>query len=86
MERQAELQNLTADFELLRKLSENSGGKFYAATNIATLKSDLQKTEATSVIHSEETYDSIINLKWVFWLLLILVTAEWGLRKFYGSY
>ena len=86
VERQAELQNLTADFDLLRKLSENSGGKFYAATNIAALKSDLQKTEASSVIHTEETYDSIINLKWVFWLLLILVTAEWGLRKFYGSY
>lgn len=86
VERQAELQNLTADFDLLRRLAENTGGKFYQATDVEELKSDLQKTEATSVIHTEETYDSIINLKWVFWLLLILVTAEWGLRKFYGSY
>lgn len=86
VEQQAELQNLTADFDLLRKLSENTGGKFYTASNVDALQSDLQKTEATSVIHTEETYDSMINLKWVFWLLLILVTAEWGLRKFYGSY
>ena len=86
VERQAELQNLTADFDLLRKLSQNTGGHFYPASRVAQLKSDLQKTEATSVIHTEETYDSLINLKWVFWLLLILISTEWGLRKFYGSY
>ena len=50
------------------------------------MQSELQKTEATSVIHTEETYDSLINLKWVFWLLLVLVSAEWTLRKFFGSY
>lgn len=86
VERQAELQNLTADFDLLRKLSENTGGNFYTASNVPKLQADLQQTEATSVIHTEETYDSMINLKWVFWLLLLLVTAEWALRKFYGSY
>ncbi len=86
VERQAELQNLTADFDLLRKLSSNTGGNFYKVSEAEALKSFLQKTEATSVIHSEETYDSLINLKWVFWLLLILISAEWGLRKFHGSY
>lgn len=86
VERQAELQNLTADFDLLRKLSANTGGNFYKASEAEDLKSFLQKTEATSVIHSEETYDSLINLKWVFWLLLILISAEWGLRKYHGSY
>ncbi len=86
VERQAELQNLTADFDLLRKLSNNTGGRFYPASRVNDLQSFLQKAEATSVIHTEETYDSLINLKWVFWLLLIMVTAEWGMRKFFGSY
>lgn len=86
VERKAELQNLTADFDLLRKLSDNTGGNFYTASNTEQLKTFLQRTEATNVIHSEETYDSIINLKWVFWILLILITAEWGLRKYHGSY
>lgn len=86
VERQAELQNLTADFDLLRKLSENTGGSFYTASNLSQLQADLRQTQATSVIHTEETYDSMINLKWIFWLLLLLVTAEWALRKFYGSY
>lgn len=86
VERQAELQNLTADFDLLRKLSENTGGDFSLAANISTLQNKLQQTEATSLIHTEETYDSMINIKWVFWLLLLLATVEWALRKFYGSY
>jgi hypothetical protein len=86
VERQAELQNLTADFDLLRKLSQNTGGNFYTASQMDALQANLRTAEATSVIHTEETYDSLINLKWVFWILLILITAEWGLRKFYGSY
>lgn len=86
VERQAELQNLTADFDLLRKLSDNTGGNFYTASEVNELQARLRQTEATSVIHTEETYDSLINLKWVFWILLVLITAEWGLRKFYGSY
>jgi hypothetical protein len=86
VERQAELQNLTADFDLLRRLSNNTGGTFNTASQMDRLIADLRTTEAKSVIHSEETYDSLINIKWVFWIMLILVTAEWGLRKFYGSY
>jgi hypothetical protein len=86
VERQVELQNLTADFDLLKKLSSNSGGKFFSLARIGDLKQQLSTTQAKSIIHSEETYDSIINLKWIFWLLLIIVAAEWGLRKYYGSY
>jgi hypothetical protein len=83
---QAELQNLTADFDLLRKLSNSTGGKFYNTSEIDKLKADLSKKEATSVIHSEEKFDNLLNLKWVFFLLLALVSAEWFLRKFYGGY
>ncbi len=83
---QAELQNLTADFDLLRKLSASTGGKFYHVSETGKLQSDLSKKEASSVIHTEEKYDNLLNLKWVFFLLLALISAEWFLRKFYGGY
>jgi hypothetical protein len=86
VEQQAELQNLTADFDLLRKLSGNTGGRFVEAANIDQLQSHLQKAEAKSIIHTEESYDSVINLKLVFWVLLLLVASEWFLRKYHGSY
>lgn len=83
---QAELQNLTADFDLLRKLSNSTGGKFFQAAETDKLQAELSKKQATSVIHSEEKFDNLLNLKWVFFLLLALVSAEWFLRKFYGGY
>lgn len=83
---QAELQNLTADFGLLRKLAGSTGGKFYTASQTDKLNADLTQKEATSVIHSEEKFDNLLNLKWVFFLLLALISAEWFLRKYHGGY
>jgi hypothetical protein len=81
-----EVQNLTADFNLLRKWADNTGGKFYQADNMGQLTDDFGKREATSLIHSEESFNSLINLKWVFALLLLLISAEWFTRKYSGSY
>ncbi len=86
VKRQTELQNLTADFDLLKTLSKNTGGKFYSASNVDALKAELQKAKAQTVIHSEESYDTLINLKWVFLFLLLLATFEWTFRKYFGSY
>jgi hypothetical protein len=81
-----EAQNLTADFGLLRTLSRETGGKFYTLDQISLLTSDLQQNKAASLIHSEETFNQLINLKWVFFLLLALISTEWFLRKYLGSY
>jgi hypothetical protein len=81
-----EAQNLTADFGLLRKLATESDGRFYTADQIPLLSRDLEKIKAASLIHSEETFNQLINLKWVFFLLLALISAEWFLRKYLGSY
>lgn len=86
VEKQAELQNLTADFDLLRRLSLNTGGRFYKASQFPALQGDLKKAEAKSVIHSEEHYSSLINLKWIFVALLAFLSVEWFLRKYLGSY
>ncbi|MCW5912098.1 MAG: VWA domain-containing protein [Cyclobacteriaceae bacterium] len=81
-----EAQNLTADFGLLRRLAQQSGGKFYQAAQINQLTTGLQQVKAASLIHTEETFNQLINLKWVFFLLLALISAEWFLRKYLGGY
>jgi hypothetical protein len=86
VQRKAELQNLTADFDLLRKLSVNSGGVFYPVSKFESLKQELQKATPKSIIHTEESYKAMINLKGVFWLLLLMVSLEWFARKYFGSY
>jgi hypothetical protein len=81
-----EAQNLTADFDLLRTLSRETGGTFYQADQFSAMTNNLQQTKAASLIHSEETFNQLINLKWVFFLLLALISTEWFLRKYLGSY
>ncbi|MFM9838490.1 MAG: VWA domain-containing protein [Cyclobacteriaceae bacterium] len=81
-----ESQNLTADFGLLSKLSASTGGKFYSTDQLEELSSDFEKVQASSLIHSDESFNPLINLKWVFFLLLTLISIEWFLRKYLGGY
>lgn len=83
---QIELQNLTADFNLLRELANQTGGKFYRTEELEQLAGDMLVKKATGTIHSEERMDAVINLKWLFWILLVLVAAEWFIRRFSGAY
>ncbi len=85
-EQNQEAQNLTADFGLLRKLSENTGGKFYQLQEVNRLTTELSSLEAKSLIHTEESFHPLINLKVVFFLLLTLISFEWFLRKYFGAY
>ena len=81
-----ELQNLTADAGLLRTLAENTGGKFYTLANMNQLPADFSGGEVKSAIHSEESFHPLINLKWVFLALLVLISLEWFIRKYSGAY
>ncbi len=83
---QLELQNLTADFDLLRRLSRGTGGMFYTADQVDQLQRALAQKEGQNILRSEARYDSLINLKWIFFVLLLLIGAEWFLRKYFGGY
>ena len=83
---QIETTNLTADHNLLRNIAALNGGKFYEKSQLDQLKDDILDQEVINKIYSSETYLSIINMKWGFFILLIFVSVEWFLRKFHGSY
>ena len=83
---QLESLNLTANFELLRTISEQSGGKFYSKESNEQLINQLKNESKAAIIHTEDAYIPMINMKWVFFLLLLLVTNEWFIRKYNGQY
>jgi hypothetical protein len=76
----------TADHNLLRMLSAESKGKFYAAAEIDRLVEDMKKTTGRSIIHTNEEFVEAINLIWLFFLLLALASVEWFLRRYKGGY
>ena len=83
---QVESQNLTADFQLLRTLSSNTGGNFFTANTLTTLETRLKNQKAPTIVHSDETFHPLIDLKSLFIAIMILVSTEWFFRKYLGSY
>lgn len=79
--------NTTADFGTLNQLAKNYQGEFVFANAIASLKEKIQKNERMkSLIRTESHTEPLIDWKWLFGLLLLLLAAEWYLRKTNGAY
>ncbi len=76
----------TADFGMLRALAQQSGGQFVKANQIEQLKDYLRKNKSVDRLDSTEDLSELIQNKWLFFLLLLLATLEWGTRKYQGSY
>jgi hypothetical protein len=83
---QLEALNTTADFGLLRQLATQTNGQFVMANQIEQLKAYLLKNKAANRLDSTEDLSELIRNKWLFFLLLLLATAEWGIRKWQGGY
>ncbi|MDX8339915.1 hypothetical protein SLH46_12015 [Draconibacterium sp. IB214405] len=76
-----------ANHTLLYQLASVSGGKFYLPNQTEELVSELKQTnklKATS--YFQEMVNEIINLRWIFLVLVVLLSTEWFLRKYWGIY
>ncbi len=81
-----EAADLTADYVTLRRLADESGGKFYLPGELTRLEEDLAGLTAPAIIHSRERELMLLNLPWILALLITLATGEWLLRKMLGGY
>ena len=78
----AEYVQTTANHQLLYNLSVQSGGKMIFPPQINSLPALLKNSEfVKTIVHEERVFEGLINLKFIFFLLLALITAEWFLRK-----
>ncbi len=83
---QIENVNLTADHSLLRNLADRTAGKFFLANQMDEIETELYQRNYPGILHSNEAYLPLINLKALFFVFLLLVSVEWFMRKFHGSY
>ncbi|PIF06421.1 MAG: hypothetical protein CSA36_01670 [Draconibacterium sp.] len=79
--------NIQANFEMLNQLAQKSGGKFYMPADTRQLINDLKSTNRLNPTHYfQEVINELLNLKWVFFIVLLLLSMEWFLRKYWGIY
>jgi hypothetical protein len=85
-ELQLEMLNTTADFQLLRNMAENTNGFFVTDNEIEKLIEKLKSQEFYPRAYADEDLKEFVHIKWFFIILLLLVSTEWFVRKFKGSY
>ncbi|MNI40222.1 hypothetical protein D3C73_944360 [compost metagenome] len=82
----AEYQQTTANHQLLNTIAKQSNGKLFMPANLLKIADEILKNENIKTISYEDRkYDELINMKWLFGLVLILMGTEWFLRKRNGE-
>lgn len=78
--------DLTANHQLLRNIANNSGGRFYKSNEIDALISTIIAQNPRPTTRSSEELNPLINNP--VWLLLLigLLSFEWFMRKYHGTY
>ncbi|UCD24028.1 MAG: hypothetical protein JSW51_13515 [Gemmatimonadota bacterium] len=66
---------------LLRRIADETGGRFYTPETVATLPEDVRYTESGSTVYEEK---DLWDMPIVFMLLVGLVATEWGFRRYRG--
>ncbi|WP_246008857.1 VWA domain-containing protein [Hymenobacter metallilatus] len=82
---QLEATQSRADHNLLSQLARRSGQRLYFPQQLQQLAQDIRKANYKPVLYEQEDLQDLINLKWLFFLLLGLMTVEWATRKYSGG-
>ena len=76
-----------ADHKVLYQLAAQHQGQLYLPANMDKIADELlSKNQLKPVLYDTFLTESAINLKWIFFLLLALLSTEWFLRKYLGGY
>jgi hypothetical protein len=81
-----ESENLVADHNLLKTLSNQNNGDFVNYKNIIELRKSLESKGLINKVVSNEELKDFINLRWILVLLVAFAAIEWSLRKYFGGY
>lgn len=82
---QAEFTETTANHQLLNELSAQHGGKLFYLNQPGAVAQQLKANNAVKpVIYEQQEVSNWIELKWLVGLLMLLLSAEWFLRKWHG--
>ncbi len=76
-----------ANHKALFQLAGVSGGKFYLPGQTAQMIDDIKGNRGVKPsVYFREMVNELLNLRWLFAVVLFLLGMEWFLRKFWGIY
>lgn len=82
----AEYQQTVANHQLLNSMSAQTGGKLYMPQNLLKVIDAIKANDQIKTLSYEDRrYEELINFKWLFALIMLLLTTEWFFRKRNGE-
>ncbi|MFA4866811.1 MAG: hypothetical protein WC623_01375 [Pedobacter sp.] len=82
----AEYQQTVANHQLLNTMSAQTGGKMFMPQDLLNLKDAIKGNEQIKTLtYEDRRYEELINFKWLFALIMALLTIEWFFRKRSGE-
>lgn len=82
----AEYQQTVANHQLLNTMSLQTGGKMFLPQDLLNLKAAIKANEQIKTLtYEDRRYEELINFKWLFALIMALLTIEWFFRKRSGE-
>ena len=83
---QLELYETTADHAVLRALANQFGGSMVYPKDMASIADSIKARTMKPIMYTTTKTESAMNLKWIFGILILLLAAEWFLRRYFGGY
>ena len=78
--------NTVANHQLLYQISKQSGGKLFYKNQLEQLQKDILSSDSIkSITYSHKQLTDLVNLKWIFGIIILLLSIEWFLRKHNGK-
>jgi len=84
---QLEEMRTRADHQVLFQLASQHNGAMHYLNDLEKIADEIDsKNQLKPILYDTFVTESAINLKWIFFLLLTLISAEWFIRKYLGGY
>ena len=78
--------NTVANHQLLYQIAKQSGGKLFYKNQLEQLQKEILSSQTIkSITYSHKQLTDLVNLKWIFFIILALLSTEWFLRKYNGK-
>ena len=82
-----EYANSVADHQLLHNMAVNNGGEMaYPGDLDALYNKIISRNDLRPMVYTQSKFEDVVNWKWIFFLVIGLLTVEWFLRKRNGAY
>ncbi len=84
---QFERNQLTANDKLLKQMAAETGGRYFEKEGWNSLAEEVMALpNAVAISKSSNRFNELINQKWLFFVLLSLLSIEWFVRRWSGEY